>query len=159
MQALDGRVCELDVQGVVACITGLASLRMRPQDLMLELDRACAEAVHTNKCKVREVAQLMSAFAQLGFAALALCAAAVEQDGALASQRNVDVQSRIALVWAMWFLAARPGTVLCAQQERALYDLAPSHGVSDTALVQLFQVCSLCCVCGCVLRLCGAWHS
>ena len=113
---------------------------------MSELDSACAAAVHANKCKVFEVALHMSAFAQLGYAAPELCTEVLEQDGVLAAQHRVDVGSRIALVWAMRLLSIRPGTVLCAQQERALYDLAPGHGVPDTSLVQLFQVRRLRCV-------------
>lgn len=140
VQTLEGRVHELEVQGLTAGLTGLASLRMRPHALLSELDSACADAVRASKCTLSELALAMSAFAQLGAAAPELCNAVLQHDHLLAAQHKLDVQSRIMLVWAMWLLSLRSGNALCAQQEQALYDLAPSHGVSDTALVQLFQV-------------------
>jgi hypothetical protein len=143
LQALRGKVCELNVPGLTTCMAGLASLRMRPCELIVELERTSAQAIRRNECTLSELAIIMASFAQLQLAAPDLCKAVVEHDQRLARHHKLDAQSRIMLVWAMVSLSMQPGTALCTQQEQALYSLAPSHGVSDTALVHLFQVCNL----------------
>jgi thioesterase domain-containing protein len=141
LQALEGGVCELNVSGLTSCMAGLASLRMWPRELMEELQSKSAHAIRKHECTLSEVAILMKSFAQLQRAAPDLCQAVVEHEQHLARHRKLDAQSRVMLVWAMLALSMSTATALRTQQEQALYGLAPSHGMSDTALLQLFQVC------------------
>jgi hypothetical protein len=146
MQSLEGRVPDLETKGVTACLSGLSHLRLRPSQLLIELELACVDHVRNTQVNMRELAAQLEAFAELGAEAAQLCHAVEEHDQSLAKHRKLDTQSTISLLWAMTVLGIAPGA-LAEVHEEAVFALAPSHGMSDRSLVQLYQVCSWCAAC------------
>lgn len=150
VQALQGKTSDLAIHGLTACVTGLADLRLRPESLMHELDYSSSKEIRQGSCTLSEAALIFSAFAQLGYEAPECCQALSDRNEHFAAQKKLDAHSRIKLLWAMWALPSHSHTALRTSQEQALYKLASNYGLSDDALVKLFQVChtmNLQCLC------------
>jgi hypothetical protein len=146
MQKLVGTVGQLDTRGLTACLSGLATLRLRQGALLRELDRACAKQILRSQCY--EVTLQMAAFADLGCNARGITSAVIKNEVTLIRRfRRLKPHHRINFLWARLFLCPCACGSLARAQEIVLYNLVPSHQLSVQGLVRLYQVSILrCCL-------------